>query len=334
MALTNDENSGAMSNALAFSEPPTAPAPVYNFNPPPITAPQWSNQPVGGSPDLSGGNTVDSNVPPLFNPAPPPPPNYNPTNDPMSRFNQMPMGSPMLPASTLAPAAKPQGMTLSPLAGNLPPGYSNMFNFSDSPMPFGGPLGPNGKIAPFAPPPLVMPNPNGNPPPNGNNQRGPGGGNGGNSSGGYAPPAPYAPPIVPGINTPPNSLMQAANQIKAMPLGNYSSLDIPDEIWQMIPEQMRGKFGSAIMNFLRSRGYNPMGNVGTYGERSFNRAGGAGPIWFDPNLFSAISDPETRNWVQYFLGERGFTNRTPYPTDPQVSSEAKPPQSADVLPAA
>jgi hypothetical protein len=96
---------------------------------------------------------------------------------------------------------------------------------------------------------------------------------------------------------------------------DLNNLEIPDELWQFIPEQLRYRFGNSLMSWLRGMGWGSRGNIGRYGERSYSRpAGQTGSIWFSPETFSAFSDPETVKWAKWLLGERGFSARTEIPT--------------------
>lgn len=102
--------------------------------------------------------------------------------------------------------------------------------------------------------------------------------------------------------------------INALNNTDLSTLEIPDELWQYIPEQMRAGFGGQLMNWLGRMGFKGMGNVGRFGERSYLRPQGqTGSIWFDPKLFEVFNDPETARITQWLLGERGFTDRIPAP---------------------
>lgn len=161
-------------------------------------------------------------------------------------------------------------------------------------------------------------NPSANRPLGGGQPRGAGinvGGQGGfGRSGGVASPS-YSPPMVASAaGTTLGASPMVTNAVPINVSGNLGELEIPDELWQFIPEQLRGRFGNYLMAWLRGMGYNGRGNIGRYGERSYQRpAGQTGAIWFTPEMFNAFADPETAKWARWLLGERGFTGRTQSP---------------------
>lgn len=130
---------------------------------------------------------------------------------------------------------------------------------------------------------------------NGGGQGGGGGNSGGTGGGmGKLPAAPGAPGGIP---------VQG---------GGVGGLQLPDQLYQFIPENVRGQFAQTLQSFLRGLGYTGQGNVGQYGERSYVNSG-QNPNWLDPSIFGSISDPTLQGWVKWLFGERGLSPRVEQP---------------------
>lgn len=131
-----------------------------------------------------------------------------------------------------------------------------------------------------------------------------GGGSGGARPGAFGPAAiGPASPGTPGVGP----------QVGLQP-GIYPGVEMPDQMYGYIPEGMRGQFAQLMQSFLRGQGYQGQGNVGQYGERSFSRPGGSGPINFSPEMFNYFTDPALKGWMQWLFGARGLASPSPYPT--------------------
>src|SRR3990167_3635152 len=139
-----------------------------------------------------------------------------------------------------------------------------------------------------------------------------GGGGGGGQPGGGGAPSPAGIPAPPGQSpmTPGGPLVQPQSQFSP---GGYSGIELPEQLLEYIPENLRSQFAAMLPQFMGQYGYQGLGNVGRYGERSFGRPGGAGPIGFTPEQFNFFTDPTMRSWFQWLFGERGFAPRVGFP---------------------
>jgi len=70
--------------------------------------------------------------------------------------------------------------------------------------------------------------------------------------------------------------------------------------------------------FLEAQGFSGIGNVGQFGERTYEHAALPGDVstLFTQAQIDLISDPQFKSWMQYLLGELGiFGSRVPVPTN-------------------
>jgi hypothetical protein len=240
--------------------------------------------------------------------------------DPMAKYNQMPVGgqAPLVPNS---PSYSTQQEALAAWADKLRMNnpYGENWAGGTALNAMGGrvPYDPS-VYAPKMPMPLGMPDGG-----NQNNQRNQGGGSGGGSGNAWQGAPGAGMPQVPSAAMP-----AAASNLPQLRGGQTNELELPDYVWQFIPEGMRARFNEAMQTWLRLRGFRGRGNIGQWMERSYQKPQGmTGNVWFEPDLFKAFSDPQMGTWANWLLGELGYTNKIEKPltdstTPPTPNSQA------------
>jgi hypothetical protein len=134
--------------------------------------------------------------------------------------------------------------------------------------------------------------------------------------GGPAPPFGFAQgaiqgisPVIPPVDTP------AALPDRFGPINlNRSFLDLPEAALASLPSEQLAR----LAPFLEAQGFSGIGNVGQFGERTYEHAALPGDVstLFTQAQIDLISDPQFKSWMQYLLGELGiFGSRVPVPNN-------------------
>lgn len=171
------------------------------------------------------------------------------------------------------------------------------------------------------------------PPPPGYTDTGGGGGDGGGGGGGGGnlPPTGWEggpkiePPGLSGIQVEPGAMIGPPGFEAAPPeppyiqpgqqYGDFLEISPAEEDLGYLPPDVR----KALDEWLTSMGYGQTGNVGRFGERTYSRPKGnmysaaPGAIAFSERDFARLSDPSTRNWIRWFMGELGYAPRVGFP---------------------
>ena len=134
--------------------------------------------------------------------------------------------------------------------------------------------------------------------------------------GGPAPPFGFAQgalqgisPVIPTVDAP----AAIPNRFGPIDL-NRSFLDLPEAALASLPPEQLAR----LAPFLEAQGFSGIGNVGQFGERTYEHAALPGDIstLFTQAQIDLISDPQFKSWMQYLLGELGiFGSRVPVPTN-------------------
>ena len=134
--------------------------------------------------------------------------------------------------------------------------------------------------------------------------------------GGPAPPFGFAQgalqgisPVIPTVDAP----AAIPNRFGPIDL-NRSFLDLPEAALASLPPEQLAR----LAPFLEAQGFSGIGNVGQFGERTYEHAALPGDVstLFTQAQIDLISDPQFKSWMQYLLGELGiFCSRVPVPTN-------------------
>jgi hypothetical protein len=87
-------------------------------------------------------------------------------------------------------------------------------------------------------------------------------------------------------------------------------IKFPDVGMGVLPVDARNRLNT----WLQGLGYDPQGVIGTYGQTDYIRPEGyEGPLQFGEADYATIEDPTIRQWIQWLMGEMGYSPQITYP---------------------
>lgn len=87
-------------------------------------------------------------------------------------------------------------------------------------------------------------------------------------------------------------------------------MKLPDVGMGVLPVDARNRLNT----WLQGLGYDPQGVIGSYGQTDYIRPEGyEGALQFGETDYATIEDPTIRQWIQWLMGEMGYSPQITYP---------------------